>query len=122
MRMWMVDPKTMCRKHLLGEHVETHMCLAIMRRPASMMGYVRNNLVEPLSLQARHEALAAEMVVRGYNHKSPMPDDLWDVVIKLPPQVKFAGVDELAARADLHARCPECAALYEGTTGAPNTP
>ena len=22
MRMWMVNPKIMCRKHLLGEHVE----------------------------------------------------------------------------------------------------
>lgn len=25
MRMWMVDPKIMCRKHLLGEHLELHM-------------------------------------------------------------------------------------------------
>jgi hypothetical protein len=25
MRMWMVPPKVMCRKHLLGEHVEIHM-------------------------------------------------------------------------------------------------
>ena len=25
MRMWGVDPKQMCRQHLLGEHVELHM-------------------------------------------------------------------------------------------------
>ena len=24
MRMWMVDPKWLCRKHLLWEHVEIH--------------------------------------------------------------------------------------------------
>ena len=25
MRMWMVNPRIMCRQHLLGEHVEIHM-------------------------------------------------------------------------------------------------
>ena len=25
MRMWMIDPKLLCRKHLLGEHLEIHM-------------------------------------------------------------------------------------------------
>ena len=25
MRMWMVNPKMMCNKHLLGEHVELHL-------------------------------------------------------------------------------------------------
>jgi len=25
MRMWMLNPKALCRKHLMGEHVEIHM-------------------------------------------------------------------------------------------------
>lgn len=108
MRMWMIDPRTMCRKHLLGEHVETHMCLAIMRQGKSMQGYVDNNLVEPCDLRLRHGMLAAEMANRGYNHKSPMPPDLESVVASLPPVVRFAKVDQAAAREDLHNRCPDC--------------
>lgn len=113
MRMWMVEPKTLCRKHLLGEHVESHMCLAIMRRPPSMLGYVKNNLVEPQSLRERHDALAAEMGARGYNHKSPMPDDLELVVLTLPDEVRFATVGVKSAMLDLHSRCPDCAQRYD---------
>ena len=32
MRMWMLPPAGMCRKHLLGEHVELHMLLGSLRR------------------------------------------------------------------------------------------
>lgn len=32
MRMWMLPTAGMCRKHLLGEHVELHMLLGSLRR------------------------------------------------------------------------------------------
>lgn len=32
MRMWMIDPKLLCRKHLLGEHNEIHKHLPSFRR------------------------------------------------------------------------------------------
>ena len=38
MRMWMLPPECMCRKHLLGEHVELHMLLGSMRRGKSIEG------------------------------------------------------------------------------------
>lgn len=32
MRMWLVPPSHMCRKHLLGEHVELHMLLGTLKK------------------------------------------------------------------------------------------
>lgn len=32
MRMWVVNPKILCRKHLLGEHVELHMATGHLQR------------------------------------------------------------------------------------------
>ena len=45
MRMWMVDPKIMCRKHLLGEHVEHHMFVGTINKRISIVGYLRDNLL-----------------------------------------------------------------------------
>jgi hypothetical protein len=109
MRMWMVDPTTMCRKHLLGEHVETHMILGSLRAGIRLDGYVRNNLLELQSLKKRHDELAVEMVRRGYNHQSPLD---WkekgiDSVVQTD-EVKNSKVDRSLALEDLHARCSEC--------------
>lgn len=108
MRMWMTDPKTLCRKHLLGEHGEIHKHRHNFVSGHSIAG--RRGQIEPLAMQARHDALAAEMVRRGYNHASPytQPDtsaygDLsaWRV-----------DVDESAR--ELVKRCKDCAALITG--------
>jgi len=66
----MCDPKIMCRQHLLGEHNECHMFLGSLRKKISMNGYFKNDLLEPLSLKSRHDALAEEIIRRGYNHTS----------------------------------------------------
>lgn len=72
MRMWMVDPKVMCRQHLLGEHVETHMFVGTILKGKKLTGYLNNRLLETHNLRERHDELAAEMVRRGMNHKSPL--------------------------------------------------
>jgi hypothetical protein len=72
MRMWMVDPKIMCKEHLLGEHLETHMFLGTLKRSIHLDGYVDSNCLELKSLKKRHDDLADEMFRRGYNHKSPL--------------------------------------------------
>lgn len=76
MRMWMIDPKIMCRQHLLGEHVEIHMFIATMRRGKSVKGYLQKGLLEVHNLYARHEELVEEMNRRGYNHNSKV-DKKW---------------------------------------------
>jgi hypothetical protein len=68
----MVDPKNMCRKHLLGEHVECHMFVGTIRRGKSVHGYLEKGLLEMHNLQNRHDELVVEMERRGYKHNSPM--------------------------------------------------
>ena len=67
MRSWSVPVTTLCRQHLLGEHVEVHTMWSALRR-----GHLA-------ALHARHEALAAEIASRGWNHRSPLlTDDIED--------------------------------------------
>ena len=61
MRMWMLPPAGMCRKHLLGEHVELHMLLGSLRRGKNIEGFLSGGLVDPQSIFARHEELVAEI-------------------------------------------------------------
>ncbi len=74
MRMWMVQPDLLCRKHLMGEHVELHMLVGSLNKGKSVKGFVDDGLIEVQSVRDRHEQLAVEMLRRGYNHKSPLPE------------------------------------------------
>ena len=76
MRMWMVDPRVMCRQHLLGEHVEIHMFVGAISRGKSVKGYLEKGLLEVHNMYARHEELMEEMKRRGYNHSSDI-DEKW---------------------------------------------
>ena len=105
MRMWMVDPQVMCRKHLLGEHVELHMLAGHLARNRSIAGFVRNNCVQPSSIGRRHAALSLEMSRRGYRHASPLKQPTAHAHNKVR-------VDQVLAQAELIRRCPDCLARY----------
>jgi hypothetical protein len=100
--MWMVNPRCLCRKHLLGEHGEIHKHKHNFEKKHSMTG--RIGQIEPASMEARHDELAIEMVRRGYNHKSPyiQPD-----VSYLPNMT--VGIHK--SLADLQSRCEDCTKL-----------
>ena len=100
MRMWNVPPEVMCRKHLLGEHVEMHMATGSIQKGISMKGYVDGGLLELHNIFWRHEELAEELTRRGYNHHSPMVGRL------NPVQGQVNTADSLH---ELARRCPECA-------------
>src|ERR1051325_3887978 len=70
MRMWMVDPRVLCRKHLLGEHVELHMLVASMRNGISLQGFFDNKLIETHNVVRRQDQLVREMKRRGFKHAS----------------------------------------------------
>lgn len=79
MRIWDVPPERLCRQHLLGEHRELHGLWNILTQGKT--GYSRHP--ETLrwegrlaSLYHRHEALVAEMTIRGYRHDSPLDSAL----------------------------------------------
>ena len=97
--MWNVNAKKMCRNHLLGEHVETHMFAGCIKKKKSLKGYVDTGLVEVHNLKKRHDVLAKEMKIRGMNHKSP---------IQFFKAYKAGKVDIKKSKKDLINRCLEC--------------
>ena len=103
MRMWLVDPTKMCRKHLLGEHVEMHMFVGTLNKGKNIHGFLRNKLVDTDVIKERHDILALEMERRGYNHKSPLEQP------ELEKHFKTVNVAE--NEIDLAGRCSDCAAL-----------
>lgn len=79
MRIWDVDPRLLCRSHLLGEHRELHGLWNILTQGLS--GYSRHPetlrwVGRLAALYRRHEALVAEMESRGYRHHSPLDPSL----------------------------------------------
>ena len=112
MRLWMVDPSTMCRQHLLGEHCECHMFYGAMKKGTKMDGYVNKHYLEVRSLQKRHDDLAIELVNRGYNHKSPLIVESC-VLDSLSDFVRNSLMNEHMGMVDLHTRCNECRIKYQ---------
>lgn len=105
MRMWKVNPKIMCNKHLLGEHVEMHMFVGTINKKIKIDGYLSKNLVEPEYIEKRHLELANEMVSRGMRHSSLLPHCHLEF---LSDNQKMHKLDEVQAKEALLSRCEEC--------------
>lgn len=105
MRMWNVNPRFMCREHLLGEHLELHMLANSLRQGARVRPLVAHGLVEPYNVQGRHALVAAEMAARGYAHRTPMD------AVQLAEPMPEGHVCEVVGSAELPRRCEACRAL-----------
>jgi len=112
MRMWMTPPAGMCRKHLLGEHVELHMLLGSLRRGKSIDGFISGRLVDPQMVFARHALLVEEMERRGFKHSSPI--DAQECATLAARYAGRASIDISANLTELMRRCPDCAARMQG--------
>ena len=106
MRMWMVNPRRMCRQHLLGEHLECHMFVGAINAGTRLSGFARNGLLETSSLRQRHEALAKEMRRRGYRHSSPLPGFQRNLFWWFGGN--FGKVDRKRSQQELFKRCKMC--------------
>lgn len=102
MRMWKVNPRYLCRQHLLGEHVENHMFVScLLKGLKAPFGCARAGFVELHNLRLRHEELVKELFRRGYRHLSPLPDSfVFDD--------KVGKVDIRISELELMRRCVEC--------------
>lgn len=100
MRMWNVNPRIMCRQHLLGEHLEMHMFMGYIKRGKSIQGYIQKGLVEVWQIRSRHDELVEEMKRRGYCHSSPMNEDLSNCI--------EGDIDVEKSLSELLDRCEEC--------------
>lgn len=103
MRMWMVPPSEMCRQHLLGEPLEIHMAVGAIRAGRSIKGHLDKGQLQPSSFWRRHDALAKEMLNRGYQHKSPLPK-----ILALTTDEAHALVNVNKSRRELVKRCAAC--------------
>lgn len=111
MRMWMINPKLLCKQHLLGEHNEIHKHKSSFEKRHSIVGRVKPVVqIEPRSMKKRHEELAEEMLSRGYNHKSPyeMPD-----ISYLDDEFLNVKVDKALSKKELKSRCVFCERLIK---------
>lgn len=109
----MVDPKFMCRQHLLGEHNELHALSGSLRKGdvkrhvSSLKGLANANCLEISSILKRHEQIVAEMKARGYDHQSPLTEADTPTG-HLDACIVDRRVDADAAKELLKGRCPEC--------------
>lgn len=111
MRMWMTDPAGMCRKHLLGEHVELHMFAGSLRKGLNLSGFYSRGLLEPKAIVKRHALLVEEFGRRGFSHGSPLDaEELGGIVAALPKEIRESRVNRANAKKELVRRCPECSA------------
>ena len=102
MRMWNVNPKKMCRQHLLGEHLEMHMFAGCIKKKIHLDGYIKKGLVETQNIKPRHDELVKEMKLRGYKHKSKL---------NFKTKLKLGKVNKIANQKELIKRCKECRKL-----------
>ena len=101
MRMWGIEPAAMCRRHLLGEHVELHMLAGCVLKGKSLEGFYSAGLIDARLAVTRHAELVEEMEARGYLHLSPLPDVEWPERGHVSP----------SSRVELMNRCAECRAM-----------
>ena len=105
MRMWNVDPKLLCRQHLLlGEHRECHALAGMILKGKKLSGtrYITDGLVEVHNIRSRHDDLVNEMIKRNYDHKSALPEFVsW----------KEGDVNVVSNLEELYHRCDYCRRL-----------
>lgn len=105
--MWMLNPKMLCNKHLLGEHGEIHKHRHNFVKKHNMTGRMEPVVqIEPKSMGSRHDELAQEMLDRNMNHQSPFEQPN---ISYLPERFQLMEVDLSVSIEDLKNRCPDCA-------------
>jgi hypothetical protein len=112
MRMWMINPVILCDKHLRGEYVECLMFIGTFKRKLNIPGYVRNNLVEPLSIIDRFYELKNELIRREFNPTKNLDFDVC-LLEYLKPEWLHAQVNVVNSLDDLIRRCDICCQKYE---------
>lgn len=81
MRIWDIEPKYLCQKHLIAEHRELHGLWNILTKHNLKGGYSRHPetlrwVGKTKALYERHEKLIQEFIKRGYKHHTPLDKSL----------------------------------------------
>jgi hypothetical protein len=105
----MVNPEILCNVHLGGEYCEFYKHRWTFERKFRKDGYIKNNCLEPKSMQARHDELVIERRKRGLKAKGTFiaPD-----ISYLPEWQQNYKVDVKKNLKKLLARCEKCRERY----------
>jgi hypothetical protein len=79
MRVWDIEADILCNSHLLGEHREIHAIWTILTENKKGYSHHPETLRwkgKLLALYNRHETIVAEMLKRGFSHKSTLKKEL----------------------------------------------
>lgn len=109
MRMWGLDPRILCSRHLVGEHGELHLFIWCLVRHRRLEGYTTRGLMDIRLMVKRHRELADEMHHRGMAHNSKISDSDKVAIkefIKSHPNTGF--VDLQRNLYALRERCAAC--------------
>ena len=105
MRQWNINPKFLCTQHLLDEHYDLHKAIGAIKRHKNIQTYIDQGLLMPTDIPRRHEELVQEIVKRGIEHLTPLPN-----VRGLPTG---GYIDGEATLLELTGCCPNCKVLIE---------
>lgn len=103
MRMWNVERKMLCNRHLQQEHASMHLFASAIVKGRSISTYINRGHCACSNILHRHNVLAREMLDRGMRHLTPM-----DSNIKFPA---IGVVDAAASVKYLTSVCSACATL-----------
>jgi len=79
MRIWDIEPKYLCQKHLIAEHRELHgtwNIITLGKKGYSQHPETKRWVGKLAALEKRHSRLVKEMKKRGYKHFSPLDKKL----------------------------------------------
>jgi hypothetical protein len=106
MRMWMVNPKILCKNHLLGEHFEIHKAVSNLRQSGTWTkSLTKHGYLNPQSFKERHDILVKEMKNRGYKHNSIL--NVSDITLE------HGDINVIKSLHDLIERCNDCFKQYK---------
>ena len=109
MRMWMLPPETMCRKHLLGEHVELHMLSPeAYGAGKTFTGSSPGSWRTPGACSGGTKSLCSKCSGAAHRHASPLDEAECETLARRYGHTG-TGIDAGANAAELARRCPECA-------------
>lgn len=109
--MWMLNPKFMCRQHLIGEHGEIHKAIGNLRRSGRWAkNLIAKGYLEPQNFRKRHDELEEEMLRRGYKHFSPLTKYKFSESL-------YGKIDRKKALKDITERCEECRKNFKEVYG-----
>jgi hypothetical protein len=104
--MWCIDPKLLCRKHLLGEHGELHKFRHNFVKKHNMNKRIELGQIDPVFMGIRHDELAKEIENRGYNHNSPYEQPDVNYIPDILLDYCYINIEQNMQ--ELKNRCPEC--------------